>query len=758
MDLFDGLNPPQREAVEHIEGPLLIMAGAGSGKTRVLTCRIANLIRHGVYPYNILAITFTNKAATEMLERVNALVGNVAKNICFTFHSFCARLLRREIEVIGTYDKNFTIYDAGDSLSVVKTCLKELNLDVKQFSPNSIRNQISSAKNLLQDAEKFAAQVGKNPHDKCVAEVYKLYQKKLRENNALDFDDLLAVAVKLLKEHTEVREKYQERFKYILVDEYQDTNGAQYQITKLLAAKYKNLCVVGDADQSIYGWRGADMHNILDFEKDYPEAKVIKLEENYRSTGLILQAANNVIKHNVERHPKNLWTKKPDGEPITYFTANSEWDEANYVADTIEENVREGRYGYSDMAILYRTNAQSRVFEDTFMQRGLPYTIVGALKFYERKEIKDVLAYLRLIVNPRDDVSLLRIINVPRRGLGTTTMARLMAFAAEREESLFDVMSDEELLNAVDGLSKRACNSLENFVELMFKFMGDFAGQPLDKIIEDVLEGTGYLKELEQDEKDGPGRLENLKEFVGVAKEFQNLQTEATLSEFLAHLALLTDLDNTDMADDRVTMMTFHASKGLEFPVVFMVGMEEGLFPGSRSFLELSEMEEERRTCYVGITRAQNKLYLTNTYERTIYGKTSITEPSRFIGEIGEDCIETEGRPRRRNTAHGTRRTSTATEKFVANAPSGVKSWESSPRTSRPTAPKSAPPKSESLIKPNLSATWQVGDKAKHNKWDIGTIVEIKGQGEDTQLTVAFPNVGLKKMMQKYAPITKVNA
>ena len=748
LDLFEGLNPPQREAVEHGEGPLLIMAGAGSGKTRVLTCRIANLIRHGVRPYNILAITFTNKAAHEMLERVNNLVGGAAKNICFTFHAFCARLLRREIEAIGPCDRNFTIYDAGDSLSVVRACVKELNLDTKRFSPTILRGKISGAKNKFIDAEKYAANA-RDYFEKHVADVFKLYQDKLTENNALDFDDLLLVTVKLLETKKDIREKYQERFQYILVDEYQDTNLAQYKITKFLAAKYKNLCVVGDADQSIYGWRGADMHNILNFEKDYPNARVIKLEENYRSTGLILQAANSVIEHNIDRRDKTLWTKQPPGEPISYKTCGSEWDEAAYVASVIEDYVDGGKYSYSDMAILYRTNAQSRVFEDEFMQIGLPYTIVGALKFYERKEIKDIMAYLRVIINPHDNVSLLRIINVPKRNLGATTVQRLTQYAAERGSSIFDVIADDETLHDIAGLTPKGRKSLEKFVELIFGFISSFPNKTVDALVESVLEDTGYLKELQQDEKEGPGRLENLKEFIGVARDFQKNEPEAHLPEFLERLSLITDLDNADMADDRVTMMTFHAAKGLEFPVVFMVGMEEGLFPSSRSFMEQSEMEEERRTCYVGITRAQKKLFLTNTYKRTLFGETSRTEPSRFIDEIDSECIEIVGYERQRRPAFA----SEETEIMTSDTRTRQQFLPSSP----PSAPKNTPPTvKQMLIKPNLNQTWQVGEKAKHNKWGIGTIVEVKGEGEEAQLTVSFPEVGLKKMMQIYAPLLKV--
>ena len=764
MDLFKGLNPPQLEAVNHLEGPLLVMAGAGSGKTRVLTCRIANLIRHGVSPRNILAITFTNKAAGEMLERVNNLVGSVASNICFTFHSFCARLLRREIDALDIYGKNFTIYDASDSLALVKACVKEENLDSKQYSGNAVRAHISDAKNKLITAEEFAKGKTEN-YDKNIANIYSRYQRKLVENNALDFDDLLLVTVKLLTKHAEIREKYQERFKYILVDEYQDTNGAQYQITKLLAAKYKNLCVVGDADQSIYGWRGADMRNILDFNQDYPEAKVVKLEENYRSYGYILDAANALIKNNIDRHPKKLWTEKPKGEKITYYTAVDAKDEADYVVSTIKENKRSGVFGYSDTAVLYRTNAQSRVLEDACLTRGLPYVMVGAFKFYERKEIKDIMAYLRVLLNPLDDVSLLRIINVPKRSIGSTTISRIGEFAAEREISFFDVISDEEILAEVEGLKKAARNKLENFVEFIFGLMGVYTKLPLDRLVERVLTESGYWEELEADKVEGPGRLDNLKEFIGIAKEFSESEENPTLDDFLSHLALITDLDTADLESDRVTLMTFHAAKGLEFPAVFMIGMEDGLFPHSRTLMDLSELEEERRTCYVGITRAQKKLYLTNAEMRMIYGSYEENEPSRFIGELPEECLEREGLARRvgrsveRRDDHkfGASRHDFGGAKrgaiFSGSPPSGLKAWEQVKRSESPKKTLKSP---ENLLKPDMSVEWSVGEKACHAKWGEGTVVQVKGTGEDTEITIAFPDNGVKTMAQKYAPIVKV--
>ncbi|MBQ1808454.1 MAG: UvrD-helicase domain-containing protein, partial [Selenomonas sp.] len=605
MDIFAGLNPAQTKAVEHTDGPLLIMAGAGSGKTKVLTCKIANLLAKGVAPWSILAITFTNKAATEMRDRVDRMIGEGAKDVWLsTFHSFCAKFLRREIEATGLYKRNFVIYDASDSQVVIKECLKEMNLDPKQYAPSAVQNAISNAKNQLmgpkameRDADSFFQQK--------VAEIYKLYAKKLRTNNALDFDDLLMISVLLLEEHEEVRVKYQNRFKYILVDEYQDTNGAQYQLTKILAAKHHNLCVVGDADQSIYGWRGADIRNIMDFEQDYPEARTIKLEQNYRSTKNILAAANAVIEHNINRKKKELWTENTTGEKITVYEAGDERDEAQFIATTVMKQKTIFNASYGDIAILYRTNAQSRVVEETFMRSGIPYTMVGGLKFYDRKEIKDILAYLRVIYNPLDTVSLMRIINVPKRGLGAASLGKIAAYADANGLTVFDVISNPDTLDALPGITARTKKPLELFATFIFKYMGYQANMHIDDLIEKVLEESGYLRELKEENKpENESRIENLKEFIGVARDFEKSEENPTLENFLATLSLVSDIDNAELEDDRVTLMTLHAAKGLEFPTVFMIGMEEGLFPHSRTLMDENEIEEERRTCYVGITRA----------------------------------------------------------------------------------------------------------------------------------------------------------
>ena len=767
MDIFEGLNPAQTEAVKHTDGPLLIMAGAGSGKTKVLTCKIANLLAQGVQPWNILAITFTNKAATEMRERVDRMIGEGAKDVWLsTFHSFCARFLRREIEATDLYKKNFVIYDSSDSQVVIKDCLKELNLDPKQYAPSAIQNAISNAKNQMM-GPKAMERDADNFYQKKVAEVYKLYAQKLRTNNALDFDDLLMVSVVLLEENEEIRTKYQRRFKYILVDEYQDTNGAQYQMTKILAAQHHNLCVVGDADQSIYGWRGADIRNIMDFEQDYPEAQTIKLEQNYRSTKNILAAANAVIEHNINRKKKNLWTENATGEKITSYEARDERDEAQFIATTISKQKTIFNASYGDMAILYRTNAQSRVIEEMFMRSGIPYTMVGGLKFYDRKEIKDILAYLRVIYNPLDTVSLLRIINVPKRGLGATSMAKLTAYADENGLSLFDVISNPEVLDSIPGITARVKKPLELFSTFIFQFMGYQANMHLDELIDKVLEESGYLAELKSENKpENESRIENLREFIGVAKDFEKTEDNPNLETFLSQLSLVSDIDNADMEDDRVTLMTLHSAKGLEFPIVFMIGMEEGLFPHSRTLMDENEIEEERRTCYVGITRAERKLYLTNARQRTIYGKSNAFPPSRFLQEIPDDYVE---RLVARANAYGFANAN----HYGAQQQSGFMSFKPSANQMGNGVHFRGKPQSAleamtalqkknvnvqpsgGVIRPDTSIQWKVGDKARHGKWGVGTVVSVKGSGEEVELKIAFPGQGVKGLMQKYAPITK---
>jgi DNA helicase-2/ATP-dependent DNA helicase PcrA len=776
LDIFTGLNSAQKAAVEHLAGPLLIMAGAGSGKTKVLTCRIANLLAHDVLPYQILAITFTNKAAAEMRERVDRMIGEQAHNVWLsTFHSFCARFLRREIEATEIYKKNFVIYDASDTKTVIKECLKELNLDEKQYAPNSVQAAISNAKNQLMGPRDFEREAD-SFFEKKAAEIYKLYAQKLRQNNALDFDDLLMITVMLLEEHEDIRQKYQGRFRYILVDEYQDTNSAQYQLTKILAAKYHNLCVVGDADQSIYGWRGADIRNIMDFEKDYPDATTIKLEQNYRSTKNILAAANAVIQHNMNRKPKKLWTENATGEKITSYFARDERDEADFIATTIMKQNTLFQTSYGDIAILYRTNAQSRILEEGFMRAGIPYTMVGGLKFYDRKEIKDIIAYLRVIFNPLDAVSLLRIINIPKRGLGATSLSRLTAYAAEQQVSLFDIISSPDALETIPGITARTRKPLQAFAEFIFNAINAQEMMDLPDFVEHVLQESGYLTELEADKKpESKTRIENLKEFVGVAKDFvKSTDDTPNLENFLSQISLVSDIDNADIEDDRITLMTFHSAKGLEFPIVFMAGMEEGIFPHARTLMEPDELEEERRTCYVGITRAQRKLYLTYAKMRTLYGRTNANPPSRFLEEIPDEYME---RLVARSNGYGF--ATMPSGAFKASAPDAMAFHPTARQMGQHNGthftgqPQSAYAVLQGLhqkktaaaadiavgssapIRPDMDVSWSVGDKAKHGKWGIGTVVSVKGTGEETELKIAFPGQGVKGLMQKYAPITK---
>ena len=746
MDLMQGLNEPQQRAVACLQGPLLIVAGAGSGKTRVLTFRIANLLEHGVPPYRILAITFTNKAAREMRERVDALIGDAAQDVWLsTFHSFCARFLRMELEHYGRYAKNFVIYDAADSKGLLRECLKELNIDEKHTAPGAVQAHISDAKNRLLDVAAFTAQAT-DFFAEQVAKIYALYQSKLQENNALDFDDLLMLTVELLTKNEELRTKYQKKFQYILVDEYQDTNGAQYAITKLLAAEHRNICVVGDADQSIYGWRGADMRNIMNFEKDYPEATVILLEQNYRSTKNILAAANAVIENNLTRKKKELWTDNPTGDRITIYEGATEKNEASYIVREVERLHTMFHVKYGDIAVLYRTNAQSRNIEEAFYATGVPYAMVGSVRFYDRREIKDIIAYLRVIYNPRDTLSLLRIINVPRRGLGPTSIARMMETAEEYRISLFEVITDAQLLSMIPKLSAKVKLALEEFAAMVFTFMGQLGTRPIHEIVEDVIETSGYAAALEEEKKeDNRDRLENLREFISVAKNFDDgaAEGENGLADFLAQIALISDVDQTEQSDGTVTLMTFHAAKGLEFPAVFMAGMEEGLFPHSRTLLDDTEIEEERRTCYVGITRAERRLYLTYARQRTIYGRTEMSRRSRFLAEIPEELVE----HKEADFLGGT----------DLRAPSNV--W--SERSTRTERKRYMPPPQHtaadgSVIRPDTSAAFKAGDAVRHSKWGDGRIVAISGSGEDAELSIAFPGEGIKKFVQKYAPILKL--
>lgn len=730
--IFDTLNDRQCEAVKHTEGPLLITAGAGSGKTKVLTCRIAHLLELGVAPYRILAITFTNKAAKEMKERVTNLVGAQADSIWLsTFHSFCAKLLRFEVDGFHGYTRNFTIYDSSDQLVLVKDCLKKLNLDDKQFMPRSVLGTISSAKNVLMDAKAFAAKAS-DFYEQKVADVYALYQEKLRENNAVDFDDLLFLAVRLLQEKEEVREKYQSRFQYILVDEYQDTNHAQYALTKILAARWRNICVVGDADQSIYAWRGADIRNIIDFTRDYPDAASIKLEQNYRSTKTILHAANAVIDNNESRPKKTLWTENPAGNKIIHYQAQTEHDEADYIAGVIYNRHEISHEPYGDMAILFRTNAQSRVLEEKLMRYAIPYTMVGGTKFYDRKEIKDVLAYLRLLYNPEDSLSLTRIINVPKRNIGATTMEHVAAYAEEQSISLFEALSSTDEI----PVTKRARTSLENFAAMIFDLLNDIEGKDVLSLIETVIKQTGYGdmldKEAEHDPQ-GESRKENVGEFLSVAKDYMDSNPDGNLQDFLENVALVSDVDDFESSDSKVTLMTLHAAKGLEFPVVFLTGLDEGLFPHSRTLLDPAQVEEERRLAYVGITRAERQLYVTNAITRTMYGRISAYMPSRFLAEIPPQLMEDYHRksamPQSRTTAvPGKQRVSILTKPVASSLPK----------------------------KHAVTDTFAKGDKVRHKIWGIGTVLDVIGEGPNMQMKIQFPTKGVRQVVVKYAPLEKI--
>ncbi|MEC1586206.1 DNA helicase PcrA [Bacillus spizizenii] len=731
--LLSGLNPVQQEAVKTTDGPLLLMAGAGSGKTRVLTHRIAYLmVEKHVAPWNILAITFTNKAAREMKERVESILGPGADDIWIsTFHSMCVRILRRDIDRIGI-NRNFSILDTADQLSVIKGILKERNLDPKKFDPRSILGTISSAKNELTEPEEFSKVAG-GYYDQVVSDVYTDYQKKLLKNQSLDFDDLIMTTIKLFDHVPEVLEFYQRKFQYIHVDEYQDTNRAQYMLVKQLAERFQNLCVVGDSDQSIYRWRGADIANILSFEKDYPNASVILLEQNYRSTKRILRAANEVIKNNSNRKPKNLWTENDEGIKISYYRGDNEFGEGQFVAGKIHQLHSSGKRKLSDIAILYRTNAQSRVIEETLLKAGLNYNIVGGTKFYDRKEIKDILAYLRLVSNPDDDISFTRIVNVPKRGVGATSLEKIASYAAMNGLSFFQAIQQVDFI----GVSAKAANALDSFRQMIENLtnMQDYLS--ITELTEEILDKTEYREMLKAEKSiEAQSRLENIDEFLSVTKNFEQKSEDKTLVAFLTDLALIADIDQLDQKEeesggkDAITLMTLHAAKGLEFPVVFLMGLEEGVFPHSRSLMEEAEMEEERRLAYVGITRAEQELYLTNAKMRTLFGRTNMNPESRFIAEIPDDLLEN------------------LNEKKETRAPSARKMQPRRGPVSRPV--------SYASKTGGDTLNWAVGDKAGHKKWGTGTVVSVKGEGEGTELDIAFPSpVGVKRLLAAFAPIEK---
>ena len=725
--LLTGLNKEQQQAVQHTEGPLLILAGAGSGKTKVLTVRVAYLLAQGVNPYEILAITFTNKAAKEMKSRVEGLVGDVANRIWLsTFHSFCAKFLRFEIDSFLGYNSNFTIYDTSDSQAVIKAALKALNLDDKYYPVGAMIAAISDAKNQLLFTSDFRKQA-RDFYQQKVADVYEYYERELRKNNALAFDDLLLVAVKLLQSNAAVLDKYSHRFRYVMIDEYQDTNHAQYLLAKLLASHWKNIAVVGDADQSIYAWRGADIQNILDFEKDYPNCTSIKLEQNYRSTKIILDAANAVIDNNEGRPEKNLWTDKTEGAKIQHFTAQSEHEEAAFIGDTIAKKHDIHDVPYGDMAILYRTNAQSRVLEEALIKRALPYTMVGGTKFYDRKEIKDVLAYLRVLYNPFDDLSLLRIINVPKRSIGVTTVAKLQEYARANGTSLFMTLTQLHLIDSIKGKTKE---KLEEFGILIFTLVSEMENRTVLDILESILDRTGYLAQLEEStDPQDQARAENIGELLSVAKDFQDTNPSGTVEDFLEQVALVNDVDSFEQEESKVTLMTLHAAKGLEFPIVFLCGLEEGLFPHSRTLMNPEEIEEERRLAYVGITRAEKELYISNATTRTVFGRTSSYLPSRFIDEIPEELVD------------GLRAKRKVPDDIKRHVPQHMSV------TSRPVT--------KPIVRNEVIADWKVGDTAIHSKWGNGKVINVTGEGAGMKLTIEFPTQGVRVVMAKFAPVKK---
>ena len=722
--LVKNMNSEQSEAVRTTEGPLLIMAGAGSGKTRVLTHRIAYLLdEKDVSPYNILAITFTNKAAKEMKARVEHLVGEEAQVIWMsTFHSMCVRILRRDADRIGI-ERNFTIIDPTDQKSVIKDVLKSENIDSKRFEPRMFIGAISNLKNELktpEDAQKEANDF----HSQMVATVYKGYQRQLSRNEALDFDDLIMTTINLFERVPETLEYYQNKFQYIHVDEYQDTNKAQYTLVKLLANKFKNLCVVGDSDQSIYGWRGADIQNILSFEEDYPEAKTIFLEQNYRSTKNILNAANEVIKHNSERKPKGLWTANSGGDKIQYYEAMTERDEAEYVVKEIMKHQRSGKK-YSEMAILYRTNAQSRVLEETFMKSNIPYTMVGGQKFYDRKEIKDLLSYLRVIANSNDDISLQRIINVPKRGIGPSSVEKIQTYALQNNISMFDALAEVDFI----GLSKKVTQECISFYEMIQNLIKEQEFLEISEIVDEVLQKSGYRDMLDREQSiESRSRLENLDEFMSVPKDYEENTPleEQSLINFLTDLSLVADIDEAD-TQNGVTLMTMHSAKGLEFPIVFIMGMEESLFPHIRAIKSEDdhEMEEERRICYVAITRAEELLYITNATTRMLFGRSQSNMPSRFLKEIPEDLLDSHTGQKRQTIypksqpKRGFSKRTTSTKKQVS------------------------------------SSDWKVGDKVMHKAWGEGMVSNVNEKNGSVELDIIFKSDGPKRLLAQFAPITK---
>ena len=763
-DLLNGLNDRQKEAVEYLDGPLLILAGAGSGKTRVLTYKIAYLLEKKIVkPWEILAITFTNKAAKEMKERVEGLVGAEAQDMWLgTFHSVCVRILKREIELLG-YSRDFNIFDEIDKDKVIKEVMKKLNIDDKIYPTGLIKSEISKAKEVMKDDKQYAKDAMGDFRKEEIAKVYTMYQQTLRTNNSIDFDDIIMLTVQLFLEHPDRLEYYQEKYKYVLVDEYQDTNKTQFLLISLLTAGTGNICVVGDESQSIYGFRGADITNILNFEKEFPSAKIIKLEENYRSTKNILNAANEVIKNNSSKIDKVLWTQNKEGEKINYKTLNNEYEEVEYVVETIDDLCRKENKKYSDFAVLFRTNAQARVLEEVFMRTGTPYKLIGGIKFYARKEIKDIISYLKLINNKNDNIALKRIINEPKRGIGDTALDKLDQMAQDKGVSIFELIQDN--LNLA-GL--RSAGNIILFRDMMNDLMSNKETFKVSDLIKRVLKVSGYEDMLNAEgTKETEIRFENLMEFIGVAIEFENENAENTLEDFLDSIALVSDVDNLDESTEAVTLMTMHSAKGLEFDDVFLVGMEEGLFPSKRSIEEDASTEEERRLCYVAITRAKDQLFLTNTKKRTLYGSTSFSLPSRFIDEIPDNLLTEDSIENKES--RGIKRQSSFLDdeyKRVETYLSNRDRVQSTVSTFKPQNKPKIGVSVESFLKNLGGATaapqkqiepgemkYKVGMEVKHKKFGVGTIQNIEPEGDDFKLEIMFENSGFKRLMANFTPL-----
>lgn len=732
MGIYDTLNEQQQEAVFCTEGPLLLLAGAGSGKTRVLTHRIAYLMDQGVNPYHIMAITFTNKAAKEMRERVDDLVGFGAEHIWVsTFHSTCVRILRRHIDKLG-YGNSFTIYDADDQKSLIKQICKQYKIDTKMMPERKIINEISSAKDEFMTPSEYETRHQYDFKKKKIAQIYKEYQKQLKANNALDFDDLIFKTVELFQFHPEVLDYYQERFRYIMVDEYQDTNTIQFQLVSMLARKYQNLCVVGDDDQSIYKFRGANVKNILNFENVFPEAVTIKLEQNYRSTKNILNAANEVIKHNKGRKTKKLWTENEEGDLIEFHQYGTEYEEARKIIHEIEDLSKEG-YDYKNMAILYRTNAQSRVFEESFMIKNIPYRIVGGTNFYQRKEVKDILSYLKVVDNGLDDLAVRRIINVPRRGIGAATIEKINVYAVEHNVSFLDACFSSDSIDTLGNAKKK----INGFADLIREFRRKMQEGSLEELFKYITDETGYIANLKAEEtEEAEGRIENINELLNKVVTYEQEAEEASLSELLEEIALVADIDNLEDSDNRVVLMTLHSAKGLEFPYVFICGMEDGIFPSYMTVMseDDDDMEEERRLCYVGITRAKKKLYLSAAKRRMMQGRTQFNKVSRFIDEIPEQLLQLD-----------------TGVNFKEKRPD--KALFSSNRSNRFRKPYQA--KSFTSTKMD-TLPYDVGDMVKHIKFGKGKVLEIVSGGRDYEVTVDFEKTGVKKMFASFAKLKKV--